>query len=65
MTKPTSTEAPGADPAEGDDQRPASFGYAHGRMPLFMKLVWLGFLAFGAWYVARYLLIALGAELTG
>lgn len=59
MTKPSS-----ADPqAEGSDQRAPDFQYGHGRMPLFMKLVWLVFLAFGAWYMVTYLLEALGGEL--
>lgn len=59
MTRPSS-----ADPrAEGSDQRVPDFQYGHGRMPLFMKLVWLVFLAFGAWYLVTYLLEALGGEL--
>ena len=47
-----------------DDQRPAEYTYGHGRMPFFMKLVWLGFLAFGAWYVVSFLLASLGDELS-
>jgi len=62
MTSPNSDD-PRA--TEGDDQRAPAFQYGHGRMPLFMKLVWLAFLAFGAWYLAVYLLEALGGELAG
>ena len=40
-----------------------TFRYGHGRMPLFLKLVWLAFLAFGTWYTVVYLLDALGSEL--
>ena len=50
---------------EGDDQQAYEFQYGHGRMPLFMKLVWLGFLAFSAWYIVAYLLEALNVELGG
>jgi hypothetical protein len=51
------------DPAA--DHRPLRFGYDHGRMPLFLKLVWLGFLAFATWYVVSFLLTSLGRELGG
>ena len=52
------------DPAgAGDDQREAPLGYGHGRMPLFMKLIWLGFLAFATWYVVQFLLTSVGEEL--
>lgn len=47
----------------GDDQAPYEYHYGHGRMPFFMKLVWLAFLGFGAWYTVTFLLAALGAEL--
>jgi hypothetical protein len=57
---PNSTEA---GPDEGDDQLPHTFEYGHGRMPLFMKLAWLAFLIFGAWYLSTFLLAALGREL--
>ena len=60
MTTPTSDDAR---LAEGDDQRPPTMHYGHGRMPLFMKLIWLAFLAFGAWYLSTFLLDALGREL--
>ena len=49
--------------AEGDDQREHVFSYDHGRMPLFMKIVWLGFLAFATWYVVEFLLTSVGQEL--
>ena len=49
--------------AEGDDQREHVFSYDHGRMPLFMKIVWIAFLAFATWYVVQFLLTAVGVEL--
>jgi hypothetical protein len=49
----------------GDDQKEHPFGYGHGRMPLFMKLAWLGFLAFATWYVVQFLLTSVGEELGG
>ncbi len=51
--------------AEGDDQAPQPVAYGHGRMPGFMKVAWIVFLAFIAWYVASNLLPALGTELGG
>ena len=42
-----------------------AFSYGHGRMPFFMKLVWIAFLAFGTWYVVSFLLTALGEEVGG
>ena len=47
---------------EGDDQKPYEFAYDHGRMPFFMKVVWVLFLAFITYYVVVYLLDALGNE---
>lgn len=58
----TNTKPPPAD-AEGSDQQPYAHRYGHGRMPAFMKLVWLAFLAFGAWYTVSFLLAALAGEL--
>jgi hypothetical protein len=58
----TNSGPPDAD-AEGSDQLPVGHRYGHGRMPAFMKLVWLAFLAFGAWYTATFLLSALSTEL--
>jgi len=49
--------------AEASDQAPYAHRYGHGRMPAFMKLVWLAFLVFGAWYTVTYLLSALSADL--
>ena len=46
-----------------DDQTPSTFEYGHGRMPFFMKLVWLAFLAFAAWYTVEFLVASLGEEL--
>ena len=51
--------------AEGDDQSVYPFSYDHGRMPFFMKIIWLGFLVFGAWYVVRFLLESLGDDIGG
>jgi len=56
--------APDAEKA-GSDQRELPFGYGHGRMPLFMKLVWLAFLAFATWYVVQFLLTSVGEEMGG
>ena len=50
---------------EGDDQQAYTFQYGHGRMPFFMKLVWLGFRGFTAWYIVTYLLEALSVDLGG
>jgi hypothetical protein len=49
----------------GDDQREQPLGYGQGRMPLFMKLAWLMFLAFATWYVVQFLLTSVGEELGG
>jgi hypothetical protein len=54
----------GAKPRD-DDQHAHAFGYGHGRMPLFMKIAWIGFLAFATWYVVRFLLTSVGDELGG
>lgn len=52
------------EPAEGaGDQTEAAMGYGHGRMPVFMKLAWLAFLAFATWYVVQFLLTSVGEEL--
>lgn len=56
MTGPSSTPPP-------VDEGVPSLRYGHGRMPLFMKLLWLAFLVFAAWYVVTYLLTAAGEEL--
>jgi hypothetical protein len=32
-------------------------------MPVFLKLVWVGAIAFVTWYVVKFLLPSLGAEL--
>ena len=49
--------------AEASDQVEYTFRYGHGRMPFFMKLVWIGFLAGATWYVVTFLLEALRTEL--
>ncbi len=51
------------EPMTDDDQTPVHYEYGHGRMPFFMKIVWLGFLAFGAWYVVAFLLASLAEEI--
>lgn len=66
MTSPSSSEtqtSPEGGDAEGSDHTIYHHQYRHGRMPFFMKVVWLGFLAFGAWYTAVYLLTALQDEI--
>jgi hypothetical protein len=50
-------------PTGPGDQEPYPFGYGHGRMPVFMKLVWVAAIAFMTWYVVRFLLTSVGAEL--
>ena len=62
MTPETSPEPT---PAAGDDQAPYEFEYGHGRMPFFMKVVWIAFLAYATVYTVTYRLDALGAELGG
>ncbi|MCG3134194.1 MAG: hypothetical protein HMLKMBBP_01481 [Planctomycetes bacterium] len=57
------TATPGG-PENGDDVR-AEFDYGHARMPGFMKIAWIGFLVFIAWYVASFLIPAAGRELGG
>lgn len=59
----TSESSPDTTRAAGDDQAEYPFDYGHGRMPLFMKLVWIAFLAFGTVYTVTYLLTSLGEEL--
>jgi hypothetical protein len=57
--------SPGSpEPARADDdQHEHSFSYGHGRLPLFMKIVWFLFLAFATWYVVEFLLTSVGKEL--
>lgn len=67
MTAQSSSEtSPATDDTsatEGSDQTHYHHQYRHGRMPFFMKVVWLAFLAFAAWYVSEYLLTALQDEI--
>ncbi len=66
MTTPTSPEPAAEQPVtdvRGDDQAPNPFQYGHGRMPFFMKIVWLAFLAFIAWYTVTFLLASLAEEI--
>lgn len=46
-----------------EDQSAYGFHYGHGRMPGFMKLLWIGYLVLGTWYVTSFLLDAVGQEL--
>lgn len=50
--------------ADADDQAPLAVSYGHGRMPVFMKILWIVFLVFITWYVASFLIPAAGGELT-
>jgi hypothetical protein len=59
------TLAPEESCAPAADQTPADFHYGHGRMPFFMKVLWVAFLAFITYYVVTYLLTAVGVELRG
>ncbi len=61
MTDKTSSDLEKA----GSDQVPYDFKYDHGRMPLFMKLVWVFFLIFCTWYIVSYLLVAVGEDVGG
>lgn len=49
----------------GDDQTPYEFRYDHGRMPLFMKIIWVGFLVGATLYIVNHLLTALADEVGG
>lgn len=60
---PASPEPAGdAEKAAASDQVEQPLAYGHGRMPLFMKFVWLAFLAFATWYVVEFLLTSVGRE---
>ena len=61
----TSESSPERELQSESDQVPYEFEYDHGRMPFFMKIVWIAFLAFGTWYTVSYLLTALGEEMGG
>jgi hypothetical protein len=50
---------------QSDDQKPHDFQYGHGRMPLFLKIAWVGFLIFATYYIVVFLLNSLGVELGG
>jgi hypothetical protein len=47
----------------GNDHEPYPFGYGHGRMPFFMKIVWVVLIVFMTWYIVTFLLTSIGAEL--
>lgn len=59
----TSESSPDPTALAGDDQAAYEFEYGHNRMPFFMKIAWIAFLAFGTWYVVSFLLTALGSDL--
>ena len=65
MTPTTPTTARDASDTRtaGDDQTPMPVTYGHGRLPMFMKVLWVGFLVFITYYVAAYLIPAAGTEL--
>jgi hypothetical protein len=62
--RPRTGENAAADAAahERNDQLPVPTAYGHGRMPLFMKLLWTAFLVFATWYVITFLLDAVALE---
>ncbi len=49
----------------GDDQTAYNFEYDHGRMPFFMKIIWVGFIVIATLYIVNHLLVALKADLGG
>ncbi len=59
----TSESSPDRSAIAGDDHAQYEFDYGHGRMPFFMKLVWIAFLAFATVYTVSYLLSSVGTEL--
>jgi hypothetical protein len=61
----TSESSPDNERQNASDQVGYDFQYDHGRMPFFMKVVWIVFLAFGTWYTVSFLLTALGEEMGG
>lgn len=63
MTSQSTGDPQARDRAEAGDQQAYPFSYGHGRMPFFMKIVWIGFLIFATWYAVTYLLEALGREI--
>jgi len=59
----TSENSPDPTAVAGDDNAEYIFEYGHGRMPFFMKLAWIAFLAFGTVYIVSYLLTSLAEDL--
>jgi hypothetical protein len=55
----------GPDPSAANDQEPYAFSYGHGRMPVFLKIVWVAAIVFITWYIVKFLLTSVGAELVG
>ena len=60
MTEPSTPTDPSALPES--DEGMHDFAYGHGRMPFFMKVVWVAFLIFATWYTVVNLLSALAEE---
>ena len=65
MTAPGDSDGAEQGRAEGDDHAAYPFAYGHGRMPGFMKLLWVAFLVFITWYVVSFLLPSAAGELAG
>lgn len=62
------TQNSGSEPISGEernDQVHYQHRYDHGRMPAYMKFVWIGYIVLMFWYVSRFLLDAVSAELGG
>ena len=62
MTEKNSSVQP---ETEGNDHSAYDFRYDHGRMPMFMKIVWVGFIILTTYYIVANLLPAVGVELGG
>lgn len=62
MTTPN-TESERPTRQDVDDHTPYGFHYGHGRMPAYLKLMWIGYLVLGTWYVTSFLLDAVAQDL--
>lgn len=65
MTAPSESDREVRSAAERDDHAAYPFVYGHGRMPGFMKVLWVVFLVFITWYVVSFLLPSAATELGG
>lgn len=52
-----------AEEHEASDQNAYPFGYGPGRMPFFMKVIWVLAIVFFTYYIVTYLLTSLGEDL--